>query len=57
MGRSPDSERYRVQLARDDTFSDPVEEVTVKDTETRMQLEPGQRYNVRIKPGNGSDDQ
>lgn len=40
---------YRIQLARDADFEDIVEDVTVEDTETRLQLEPGRRYHVRVK--------
>lgn len=40
---------YRVQVARDDGFNDIVEEKTIDRTETRMELEPGKRYHVRVK--------
>ena len=44
-----EAEGYRLQLARDENFNDIVEDVTVEQTETRLQLEPGQRYHVRVK--------
>ena len=47
--RVENAQGYRVQLARDDSFSDIVEEVTVENTETRVELETGQRYHVRVK--------
>lgn len=47
--RVDQAQGYRLQLARDETFNDIVREMTVEKTETRVQLEPGQRYHVRVK--------
>lgn len=40
---------YRIQLARDGAFNDIVEEMTVDQSETRIEVEPGQSYHVRVK--------